>query len=447
MQRKTGRYSKYLRPITITFDLIVLVIFGIWLLPDSFYATYFYLYLAFSWIVISITTKFYQVYRFTKLIQIAQKVIKQYFLFALNIFALNGLFSLTKEYNVVGFYLLTTAIVIVLAKYLIFWLLKVFRKYYKGNLRRIVIIGHDDLTVNFINFVTENDDYGYKLFGSFSLMDTSPEDVIVFCIENDIDEIYLSLEKTTTNQVSFFIDYVDNNLKLLKFLPSRKDLLSANLKVDYYGVIPVMASRTTPLNDPLNYFIKRLFDIVFSTLVIIFIMSWLTPLIAILIRLESKGPIFFKQKRNGLDYEEFNCYKFRSMFVNENADIDEAVKNDPRITKVGAFIRRTSIDEMPQFFNVFVGTMSVVGPRPHMLNFTEKYAVKVNKFKARHFIKPGITGMAQTHGYRGEIENDTDIINRIKYDIFYMESWSLLLDMKIIYLTVKNAIKGEKKAY
>ncbi|KAA5534117.1 exopolysaccharide biosynthesis polyprenyl glycosylphosphotransferase [Paenimyroides baculatum] len=447
MQRKIGRYSKYLRPITITFDLIVLVIFGIWLLPDSFQATYFYLYLAFSWIVISITTKFYQVYRFTKLIQIAQKTIKQYFLFALNIFALNGLFSLTKEYNVVGFYLLATAIVIVLAKYLIFWLLKVFRKYYKGNLRRIVIVGHDDLTANFINFVTGNDDYGYKLFGSFSLIDTSPEDVISFCIENDIDEIYLSLEKTTTNQVSFFIDYVDNNLKLLKFLPSRKDLLSANLKVDYYGVIPVMASRTTPLNDPLNYFIKRLFDIVFSTLVIIFIMSWLTPLIAILIRLESRGPIFFKQKRNGLDYEEFNCYKFRSMFVNENADIDEAVKNDPRITKVGAFIRRTSIDEMPQFFNVFVGTMSVVGPRPHMLNFTEKYAVKVNKFKARHFIKPGITGMAQTHGYRGEIENDTDIINRIKYDIFYMESWSLLLDMKIIYLTVKNAIKGEKKAY
>lgn len=447
MQRKIGRYSKYLRPITITYDLIVLVIFGIWLLPDSFQATYFYLYLAFSWIVISITTKFYQVYRFTKLIQIAQKTIKQYFLFALNTFALNGLFSLTKEYNVVGFYLLSTLVVIVLAKYLIFWLLKLFRKYYKGNLRRIVIIGHDDLTANFINFVTGNDDYGYKLFGSFSLMDTSPEDVIAFCIENDIDEIYLSLEKTTTNQVSFFIDYVDNNLKLLKFLPSQKDLLSANLKVDYYGVIPVMASRTTPLNDPLNYFIKRLFDIVFSTLVIIFIMSWLTPLIAILIRLESKGPIFFKQKRNGLDYEEFNCYKFRSMFVNENADIDEAVKNDPRITKVGAFIRRTSIDEMPQFFNVFVGTMSVVGPRPHMLNFTEKYAVKVNKFKARHFIKPGITGMAQTHGYRGEIENDTDIINRIKYDIFYMESWSLLLDMKIIYLTVKNAINGEKKAY
>ncbi len=447
MQRKIGRYSKYLRPITITFDLIVLALTAMWILPDHFQGLYFYLYLTFSWIVISITTKFYQVYRFTKLIQIAQKIMKQYFVFALNLFALNGLFTLTEEYSVVGYYLLTTAVIIGIVKYFVFWLLKIFRKYYKGNLRRIIIIGHDELTNNFINFVTTNDDYGYSLTKSFSLTNTRSSEIVAFCNEHDVDEIYLSLEKTTTHQVSFFIDYVDNNLKLLKFLPSRKDLLSANLKVDYYGVIPVMPSRTTPLNDPLNYFIKRVFDIVFSSLVIILIMSWLTPLIAILIRLESKGPIFFKQKRNGLDYEEFNCYKFRSMFVNDNADIDEAVKNDPRITKIGAFLRRTSIDEMPQFFNVFVGTMSVVGPRPHMLNFTEKYAVKVNKFKARHFIKPGITGMAQTHGYRGEIENDTDIINRIKYDIFYMESWSLLLDLKIIYLTIKNAIKGEKKAY
>lgn len=447
MQRKIGRYSKYLRPITITFDLFVLVTLALWLLPSTFQTFYFYIYLSFSWIITAVITKFYQVYRFTKLIQIAQKIIKQYFLFALNLFALNGLFSLTQQYKSVAYYLFFTAIIIVCVKYLIFWLLKLFRKYYKGNLRKIVVVGHDDLTHNFIKFVTTNDDYGYALHQSFSLLKAHPEKIIAYCQENKIDEIYLSLEKTNTKQVSYFIDYVDNNLKLLKFLPSKKDLLSANLKVDYYGVIPVMPSRTTPLNDPLNHFIKRGFDIVFSSLVILGIMSWLTPLIAILIRLESKGPIFFKQKRHGLDYEEFNCYKFRSMFVNEHADIAEAVKNDPRITKVGAFLRRTSLDEMPQFFNVFIGDMSVVGPRPHMINFTEKYAVKVNKFKARHFIKPGITGMAQTHGYRGEIENDTDIINRIKYDIFYMESWSLLLDLKIIYLTIKNALKGEKKAY
>lgn len=447
MKRQIGRYSKYLRPITITFDLLVLVMLGIWLLPLSFQLLYFYLYLAFSWIVISVITKFYQVYRFTKLIQIAQKAIKQHFLFGLNLFALNGLFTLTHAYWSVTNYLLFTALVIIPVKYLVFYLLKIFRKYYRGNLRKIVVVGHDDLTGNFLKFVTTNADYGYLLCKSFSLLNTPPAEIISYCKEKDIDEIYLSLEKTTTQQVSFFINYVDNNLKLLKFLPSKKDLLSANLKVDYYGVIPVMPSRTTPLNDPVNYFIKRVFDIFFSLFVVVFVMSWLIPLVALLIRIESKGPIFFKQKRHGLDYEEFNCYKFRSMFVNEKADIAEAVKNDPRITKIGAFLRRTSIDEMPQFFNVLIGNMSVVGPRPHMLNFTEKYAVKVNKFKARHFIKPGITGMAQTHGYRGEIENDTDIINRIKYDIFYMESWSLLLDVKIIYLTIKNAIKGEKKAY
>ncbi|HLV51179.1 MAG TPA: exopolysaccharide biosynthesis polyprenyl glycosylphosphotransferase [Flavobacterium sp.] len=447
MKRKIGRYSKYLRPITITFDLCVLVLLAILLLSAAFQHFYFYLYLAFSWIVISLVTKFYQVYRFTKLIQIAQKILTQFFLFSLNLLAFNGLFSFSQNYKNLAVYLGGTAFIIVSVKYLVFYLLKIFRKFYRGNLRKIVVIGNDELTLHFVDFVTTNPDYGYALNNHFSLTETTSEDITTYCCENKIDEIYLSLENTSTEQIGYFINYADNNLKLLKYLPSHKDLLSANLKVDYYGVIPVMPARITPLDDPLNYFIKRVFDIVFSSLVIILIMSWLTPLMAILIRLESRGPIFFKQKRNGLDYEEFDCYKFRSMFVNENADIEEAVKNDPRITKVGAFMRRTSLDEMPQFFNVFIGNMSVVGPRPHMLNFTEKYAVKVNKFKARHFIKPGITGMAQTHGYRGEIEKDSDIINRIKYDIFYMESWSLLLDLKIIYLTVKNALKGEKKAY
>jgi len=447
VKRKIGRYSKYLRPITIALDLIVLELGAMWFLPQGFQNFYVYVYLAVSWIFISLITKFYQVYRFTKLIQIAQKSIKQYFLFGLNIFAINGLVSVANDYRSVLLYVTVSVLIIIMIKYLIFYLLKIFRKYYKGNIRRIVVVGNDSLTGQFVDFVNTNPDYGYFLTQKFSLAETSCNAIVDYCVDNDIEEIYLSLEKTTTRQVAAFIDYVDNNLKLLKYLPSKKDLLSASLQVDYYGVIPVMPSRTTPLDDPLNQFIKRVFDIVFSALVIISIMSWLTPLIAFLIKIESRGPIFFKQKRHGLDYEEFDCYKFRSMFVNEFADVEEATKNDPRITRVGSFLRRTSLDEMPQFFNVFIGNMSVVGPRPHMINFTEKYAMKVNKFKARHFIKPGITGMAQTHGYRGEIENDTDIINRIKYDIYYMESWSLLLDLKIIYLTIKNAIKGEKKAY
>jgi putative colanic acid biosynthesis UDP-glucose lipid carrier transferase len=153
------------------------------------------------------------------------------------------------------------------------------------------------------------------------------------------------------------------------------------------------------------------------------------------------------QMRNGLNYKEFNCYKFRSMRLNEIADLEQVSKNDPRITKIGRFMRKTSIDELPQFINVFLGEMSVVGPRPHMVSHTEMYARKVDKFMVRHFIKPGITGLAQTNGFRGEVENDKDIIYRVKYDIFYMENWSLLLDLKIVFMTIINAVKGEDKAY
>ena len=194
-------------------------------------------------------------------------------------------------------------------------------------------------------------------------------------------------------------------------------------------------------------FIKRIFDIVFSLIIIVGILLWLTPVLYVFIKLESKGPIFFKQKRNGLNYDEFYCYKFRSMNLNAIADLEQVSKNDPRITNVGKIIRKTSIDELPQFLNVLLGDMSVVGPRPHMVSHTEMYARRIDKFMVRHFIKPGITGLAQTKGFRGEVETDKDIIFRVKYDIFYLENWSLLLDIKIIYLTIYNAIKGEDKAY
>jgi putative colanic acid biosynthesis UDP-glucose lipid carrier transferase len=176
-------------------------------------------------------------------------------------------------------------------------------------------------------------------------------------------------------------------------------------------------------------------------------LSWLTPILALLIKLESKGPIFFKQSRNGFNYKEFECYKFRSMTPNKDAHLYQATRDDQRITKIGKFIRKTSIDELPQFFNVLFGDMSVVGPRPHMVSHTNMYAKRIDKFMVRHFVKPGITGLAQTSGFRGEVETDKDIIGRVKYDIFYIENWSLLLDIKIIFQTAMNAIRGEEKAY
>ena len=179
---------------------------------------------------------------------------------------------------------------------------------------------------------------------------------------------------------------------------------------------------------------------------IVFVLSWLTPIIAILIMLESPGPVFFRQGRPGLDEKEFFCYKFRSMKLNANTE-KEASKNDPRVTRIGRFIRKTSIDELPQFFNVLLGDMSVVGPRPHLWSQNKIYSSRINKYMVRLYVKPGVTGLAQVKGCRGEIETDEDMVNRIKYDVFYIENWSFFLDIKIIVQTVVNIFKGEEKAY
>ncbi|NRA94030.1 MAG: exopolysaccharide biosynthesis polyprenyl glycosylphosphotransferase [Psychroserpens sp.] len=268
-----------------------------------------------------------------------------------------------------------------------------------------------------------------------------------YIADNGVDEIYCPISELTNSQISEIVDFADNNLKKLKFLPDNKEIYSKRLKYEYYGYIPILTLRDIPLEEPFNMVIKRIFDIVFSSLVVIFLLSWLTPLIAILIKIESKGPVFFKQSRNGFNYKEFDCYKFRSMMPNKNAHLYQATRGDQRVTKIGKFIRKTSIDELPQFFNVLFGDMSVVGPRPHMVSHTDMYAKKVDKFMVRHFVKPGITGLAQISGFRGEVESDKDIIGRVKYDIFYIENWSILLDTKIILKTFLNAIKGEDKAY
>jgi len=192
--------------------------------------------------------------------------------------------------------------------------------------------------------------------------------------------------------------------------------------------------------------VKRAFDLAFSLLVIILVLSWLAPLLSLLIKLESKGPVFFKQSRPGLDEREFFCYKFRSMQINETTE-QSVTRNDPRVTRIGKFIRKTSIDELPQFLNVLKGEMSIVGPRPHLWTQNNLYGATIKKYMVRLYVKPGITGLAQVRGYRGEIATDEDMINRIKYDVFYIENWSMLLDLKIIIQTVVNIFMGEDKAY
>jgi putative colanic acid biosysnthesis UDP-glucose lipid carrier transferase len=181
-------------------------------------------------------------------------------------------------------------------------------------------------------------------------------------------------------------------------------------------------------------------------MVIIFILSWLFPVLALIIAIQSPGPIFFKQKRTGKDNIDFWCLKFRSMYVNKDSDRIQARFGDARITPIGRIIRKTSIDEFPQFFNVLFGNMSIVGPRPHMLRHTEEYSQIIKKYMVRHFVKPGITGLAQVKGFRGETTDPKMMHGRVKFDIFYIENWSFILDIKIIVLTVLNIVKGEKNA-
>ncbi|MGG7034891.1 MAG: undecaprenyl-phosphate glucose phosphotransferase [Flavobacterium sp.] len=450
MRRTTGRFSGYIRPFFYLLDLTIINVLAWFFLFQNSNIFLYHFFITISWLFISWNIDFYEVYRYTKVIEILSKIAKQYSLFIILNFAYLGYFMEFSEPSQMIKFVTVSLFLIAIAKLFVYYFLRRFRVIFGGNYRRVVIVGKDKSTNQLVEFFQDHPDYGYKLLQTFDFKKnagTSIDEVFNYVKKNSIDEIYCSLSSLGEGDITRFVDFTDNNLKVLKFLPNNKDILSKNLLVDYYGYIPILSQRIIPLDKTINYMMKRAFDVAFSLLVIIFILSWLVPIVGILIKFESKGPVFFKQKRNGLNSNEFNCFKFRSMHLNPIADLTQVTKNDPRITKVGAFLRKTSLDEMPQFFNVFLGDMSVVGPRPHMISETERFAKFVDKFMVRHFIKPGITGLAQTNGFRGEVETESDIVNRVRYDIYYIENWSILLDLKIIFQTIFNILKGEDKAY
>lgn len=447
MRKESGRYSGYLRPFSYAVDLIIINVLAYFLILVKTNFNNYQLFISLIWIITALNIGFYEVYRFTKGVEVLEKIVKQYFIFIVLNFAYLGFFL--KQFDPFQMLKFVTLAMFAISfcKLSVYYFLKKYRVVYGGNFRRVILIGKQTNIHTLVTFFNENPNYGYKLIRAFDFKTDSISKCLQFVAQNGIDEIYAALSDINDTQKNNLIDFTDNNLKVLKFLPDSKEILSQNQIVDYYGYIPIISLRRIPLDEPFNRFVKRGFDILFSLVIIVLILSWLVPLLAILIKLESKGPLFFKQKRNGLNYKEFNCYKFRSMELNEIADLEQVSKNDTRITRMGRFIRKTSIDELPQFINVLLGEMSVVGPRPHMVSHTEMYAKSIDKFMVRHFIKPGITGLAQTNGYRGEVETKDDITNRVKFDIFYVENWSLLIDVKIIVTTIINALKGEVKAY
>ena len=324
--------------------------------------------------------------------------------------------------------------------------------------RTIIIVGSGRIGQDIFEYFEQNMHSGYKVLGFFDdkaarvadigLYLGSIDDCISYTLENNVDEIFCALPISQSDKIEQLMQEADKHLIRFKIVPeyyinSKKRAMF----VQNFDHIPIISVRPEPLENMLNRIVKRVFDIVFSLFIIVFVISWLFPILAILIKLESKGPVFFVQKRSGKNNVPFKCYKFRSMRVNTDADKKQAVKGDERITKIGAFIRRTSLDEFPQFFNVLIGNMSVVGPRPHMLSHTEEYSQLIDKFMVRHFLKPGITGWAQTNGLRGETKTTDHILQRVEADVWYLENWSFLLDLKIIFLTFWNVVKGDDGAF
>jgi putative colanic acid biosynthesis UDP-glucose lipid carrier transferase len=452
--QQTGRYSKYIRPISILFDLIVVTALSLYFFRELKLNLFYYLsYQTFTWFLIAIIVKYYEVFRFTTPVEIISKLVKQFSLFLLVViaffpFAKTAIFS----GSAIAIFITLSFVIILTFKYFLFFYLKKYRIVTGSNFRNAVIIGYTPEAIRLKEVFENRKDYGYRFYGYFSDKKQNPEilgkidEIKKYTIENKIDEIYCSLNEISNEKLKELVEFADDNKKAIKFIPDSKEIFSKNLKVDYYELFPVLSLQKTQLHNPIIKGIKRGFDIGFSLCVIIFILSWLIPVLAVLIKLESKGPVFFKQGRPGLDEEEFFCYKFRSMQVNGFTE-KEASKNDPRVTKMGKLMRKTSMDELPQFFNVLLGDMSVVGPRPHLWSQNKAYASKIKKYMVRHYVKPGITGLAQVKGFRGEIETEEDMVNRIKLDVFYIENWSMIMDLKIIFQTVINIFKGEDKAY
>lgn len=325
------------------------------------------------------------------------------------------------------------------------------------NNKNVVIIGVNKNGLELEKILNKEVSFGYKVLGFFAvdLADTYTSSKIIGHIDDFfkyekidvIDEVYFAASSCPEDKIKEIIQFCEKNFIRFKIIPSFKQFtLNRHLNIDFYDDIPVVILRKEPLENLLNQILKRSFDLLFSLIVILFILSWLYPLVAIIQKLTSKGSVLFIQKRSGIDNKVFSCLKFRTMYENDQANEMGTLDNDPRITPFGKFLRKSRIDELPQFINVLFGEMSVVGPRPHMLKHTEEYSKLIDAFLVRQYVKPGITGWAQTTGYIDESRKLEEMQDKVKNDIYYIENWSFLLDMRIIFLTIYNVFKGDKNA-
>ncbi len=321
------------------------------------------------------------------------------------------------------------------------------------NIKRVVIVGGgklaDELALNF----SDHPEYGYRVSHTFKQINGSKHydyylaEVKEYALENQVKEIYCCTPYLDYKQLKGLVDFGHQYGIKIKLTGNFQGFAVEGFQPESYGSIPVFNITSVPLDVWKNRFMKRCFDIAFSFLVLVFFCAWVFPIIALAIKSSSKGPVLFKQKRTGLNNKVFDCWKFRTMYMNDESDSKQATRNDPRITPIGYFLRKTSLDELPQFINVLLGNMSVVGPRPHPVKLNEYFSPKIRKFHHRHTVKPGITGLAQAKGLRGETTTYEMMNHRVKLDLFYIDKWFFTLDLKIIFLTIISLVRGQENAY
>jgi putative colanic acid biosysnthesis UDP-glucose lipid carrier transferase len=323
--------------------------------------------------------------------------------------------------------------------------------------RKIMIIGYNDRAKKLASYLEqepmkteivgfcEEEKNVYEL--SHYPIISGLDNVIETSKKYKVTEIFSTISPEQQTGIYSMINEADQACIRFRIIPDLSQFIRKPVHIDYLNDMPVLSLRKEPLDDVGNRIKKRLYDLIVSSLIIVLILSWLIPIISLLIWLESRGPIFFIQQRSGKNGKTFNCIKFRSMKVNKDANEKQAVKNDDRITRMGKFMRKTNVDELPQFFNVLMSDMSIVGPRPHMLKHTDDYSKLIRQYMIRHFLKPGITGWAQINGCRGETRTVKDMNDRVQYDLWYLENWSLWLDTRVVLMTAFNMAKGEKNAF
>ena len=453
MKVKGRKYSIFIRPLIILIDILIINGVAFFYSDKEYLNIIFLTYTSVFWILISLYTKFYNVFRYTHVSKLVSLIISQFFIFVLAFFSYFSVFRegviVNRQIEIISVIIFSIAVL----KFFSFFLLKRYRLGGK-NYRNVIVVGENLAAKNIAKLFNQRQDLGYRFYGFFSDKKSTSKKYLgtihrafQFVQEEAIDEIYCEAATITQSQLNEIRQFTSSHKIEFRLIPENKAIYSKDFILEHYGTLPVLKPKQLPFEKTETHLVKRIFDVIFSIIICITLLWWLLPIVFLLVKIDSKGPLFFKQKRDGINGKQFFCYKIRSMKVNQEADKKQATKNDDRITKIGSFLRKTSIDELPQFFNVLKGEMSVVGPRPHINIQTEKYIKEIDNYLIRNSVKPGITGLAQISGYRGEVIKKADIQNRVKFDIFYIENWSFFLDLKIIFQTTIQIFKKQEKAY